>query len=715
MEKENPVVDEGATTPAQETSVFSGHVFGDKTFSLRHILVVVFLLALHWAMAISSVVQKNDTVDESAHLTSGVANWKYNDYRLNPEGGTIAQRWAAIPVVLGNYKFLSLTDPCWGFGEVYIAGRQFFYFLGNDLEQMLLEARAMITCLSVVLGLLVFFWSRQLFGTIGGLLSLGVYAFSPTMLAHARLVTADLCATLFFWLTIGCLWLVMHRLTLFTLMGLSLAATGLVLSKMSGVLILPVALVLLVARIAVSRPLVVGLSSGRVAVAARRRAQAGILLTAMIVCGFLTWGGVWAGYGCRYSMASETGNSDSSTHCDWESVETDSLVFNTIQWIRKHQLLPEAYLCGFAFTQKSMFIRKSFLNGEVGLTGWRSFFPYAFLYKTPLATMLFWMFSLAAVFYHWRSQRNELDRGSWRKMGSDLYAMTPLLVFVGIYGGMAITSRVNIGHRHILPIYPAVFIVIGAAGFWLAKPWRIPKTVVLITLATLVMESATIWPHYLEYFNVLSGGPDQGYRRLVDSSLDWGQDLPVLRNWIEEKGLDKPGTEPLYLSYFGTALPGYFGIKSRWLPGFPLDLHRAGKPLKFFPGFYCISATMLQSVYLPPMGPWCAPYEASYAQVSEEIDRLLVSAPGSEARRAVVDEHGLPYWRDLFVRYNVLRFQRLCAYLRHREPDDRIAYSFLVYHLGSDEIHQALHGPPAELFEKPQIKGLDAGQHSIDE
>jgi hypothetical protein len=707
MEEKNPGADEGVRASPQETSVFSGEVFGDKTFRFRHVLAVVVLLALHWAMAVSSATQKSNVFDEIAHLTSGVANWKYNDYRLNPEGGTIAQRWAALPVLLGSYTFVDLSEPVWRAQRAWSVGQQFFFSLGNDLNRMLLESRAMIALLSVALGVLLYLWSRQLFGAIGGLLSLVVYTFSPTMLAHSRFVTTDLCTTLLFWLTLGCVWLIMHRLTLLRIVGLSLATTGLVLSKMSGVLILLIAVGLLGARIAVGRPLIMSLYHGGVTVVTRRWAQACILLTVMIVCGLLVWGGMWAAYGFRFSAAAGVENPSSPAYFNWDRVMTEGVVFKAVNWTRKHRLLPEAYLFGFAYTQRDSRVRESFLNGEVSLTGWRSFFPCTFLYKTPLPTMLLLLLSLAALFDHWRRQRQGTGWEAWRKMGADVYALLPVLLFIGIYGGVAITSRINIGHRHILPIYPAVFILIGAAQLWLGKPGRYLKTVVTLALAALMIESVMIWPHYLEYFNVFSGGPSQGYRRLVDSSLDWGQDLPSLRQWIEEKGLDRPGGEPVFLSYFGNAMPSYFGVNTHWIPGFPLPNWRMTEPLRYYPGYYCISATILQSLYLPMMGPWCEPYEEWYTQIAEPVNRLLETSPGSAERRALIETHGMAYWKPVLARYNILRFQRLCAYLRQKEPDDRIAYSILVYHLSLDELRQALHGPPAELYDRPRIKGLD--------
>ena len=79
----------------------------------------------------------------------------------------------------------------------------------------------------------------------------------------------------------------------------------------------------------------------------------------------------------------------------------------------------------------------------------------------------------------------------------------------------------------------------------------------LILVAWHALESVNIRPNYLAYFNQLAGGPSQGYKHLADSSLDWGQDLPALKKWLDGQGLQQPGGSGVYLSYFGTARPEY--------------------------------------------------------------------------------------------------------------------------------------------------------------
>lgn len=129
-------------------------------------------------------------------------------------------------------------------------------------------------------------------------------------------------------------------------------------------------------------------------------------------------------------------------------------------------------------------------------------------------------------------------------------------------------------------------------GRWLA--WR--KPLVTVLLGWLVIVSVWIYPYYLAFFNLLAGGPDRGWRALVDSNLDWGQDLGRLADWLEDQAI-----EPVWLSYFGEARPDYYGIHYHGLDSFPPRLMnptaRPFYPYDPAPGWYAISATTLQGVH----------------------------------------------------------------------------------------------------------------------
>jgi hypothetical protein len=122
-----------------------------------------------------------------------------------------------------------------------------------------------------------------------------------------------------------------------------------------------------------------------------------------------------------------------------------------------------------------------------------------------------------------------------------------------------------------------------------------------------VVASLFIAPHYLSYFNEIIGGPDKGYKYLVDSNLDWGQDLKGLKKYMDDHAIKR-----ISLSYFGIDSPKRYGIEYDWLPSHHLYNPRPENEKKFpVNRFLAISATNLQGVYLEPkdMYKWLREYE----------------------------------------------------------------------------------------------------------
>jgi hypothetical protein len=190
-------------------------------------------------------------------------------------------------------------------------------------------------------------------------------------------------------------------------------------------------------------------------------------------------------------------------------------------------------------------------------------------------------------------------------------------------------------------------------------------------------ESFLVRPNYLTYFNQIAGGPKNGYKHLIDSSLDWGQDLPELKRWLDH--CHEPSAGALYLAYFGTASPRWYGIEARSLP---IDTSTAAlAPLK--PGIYCISATILQQVYSFHPGKWRKEYESDYQMALALWGHSL----DGTANDSWPDKEHLEY----------IRFGRLCAYLRQREPLANVGNSILVFRLSQYDLDQALYGPAANL------------------
>jgi hypothetical protein len=324
----------------------------------------------------------------------------------------------------------------------------------------------------------------------------------------------------------------------------------------------------------------------------------------------------------------------------------------------------------------------AFFNGEIRTTGWALFFPYCLLVKTPLP--FFGLLALAAA-GALRAQR--IGGPGLRTL---LYDSAPLTVFLAIYWTFALTSKLNIGQRHLLPTYPAMFILAGAVAFWLRPLARVPCFLAAGLMLAFVAESLLTWPNYLSYFNVLAGGPRNGYRHLVDSSLDWGQDLPGLKKWLQEQGLDAPTAPPVYLSYFGVADPDYYGICATRLPSvIEFKPHPVG-PLTG--GTYCVSATILQWAVKSPVcpAPWTGECESRYGRITALMERLSALHNDPSAQQELLRKHGFSQPGQAVEMFDQLRLGRLCAFLRQREPDDEVGYSILIYRLTDDDIKRAL-------------------------
>ena len=127
--------------------------------------------------------RKSQTGDEGIHLAGGVFFWATSDYRVQPASGNWPQHWCGLPVWLAGYRLPSLDTDDWRRLSEWQIAETFCYASGNDIDRMLLAGRLMTAALAVALGLLIFAWSRALFGTLAGLVSLTLFVFSPTMLA----------------------------------------------------------------------------------------------------------------------------------------------------------------------------------------------------------------------------------------------------------------------------------------------------------------------------------------------------------------------------------------------------------------------------------------------------------------------------------------------------------------------------------------------------
>jgi hypothetical protein len=638
-------------------------------------IAALLLLQMAW-LADQSLAWKSPTFDETAGLVAGFSVWSTGDPRLDAESGMLAKRWAALPAWLSGAAPPDFSGELWRVGYDWRLAQEFLYASGNDPESVMRGARRMILVFSVALGALVYAWSAHLFGPAGGLLSLWLFAFCPNLIAHGRLVTSDMAFCLTLAATIWATWAAFRRVTPFRVVACAIAAALLFLSKFGALVAIPMLLLMLVIRAFDPEPLPVELGSSRSL--SDPRARIAVLLGVLLLAAAVTIAAIWAAYG--FSFRATHGE---FVPYNWARVEAlDGFPASFVLAARDLRALPETWLYGLGYTLATIQDRVAFAAGSFSMTGWWWFFPYAVAIKTPLGTLGVLALAGLAGVAPWLAERRDTPPASgWVAIRRS----APLWILILVFWAASLPSNINIGLRHVLPTYAPAFVLAGAAIRFASRPAG--ALLLALLLAATAAESLAVRPHYLAYFNPLGGGPGGGHQRLVDSNLDWGQDLPGLARWLAERraaGEDRP----CFLSYFGSALPEGHGVRCLALPSF-FEFRGEAPPPELAPGLYAISATMLQALHLPLeiRGAWTAERE-------ERLNRLgewILSAPASDPDREAA--------LGLEAR---LRFARVLAALREREPDYDIGHSILIYDLDQAALDAALAGPLQALGDAPR-------------
>ncbi|MBI5769182.1 MAG: glycosyltransferase family 39 protein [Verrucomicrobia bacterium] len=764
------------------------------------------VLAVFFATLLGVARRHSATMDEPLYATAGFTYWKLSDYRIQPENGILPQRLFGLALLAGDFHLPAAETAAWRESKQWEIAYEWIHQEGHDTTALLFRGRAVAASLALALGAVVWLWSRQIFGPIGAMLSLLLYVLNPTILANGALMTSDVGSALFFLLALWAATRALHDLSPPRVLASSVALGALCTTKVSAALLVPVLLVLVVLRALDGRPLALG----RFGRADTRGSKALALAGATLAHAVVALAVIWAAYGFRFSAFAGSAtraarfehpwewaldkpdhlalldqlNLDPATHRRarehferrgvafhrWshdalvalEEVRRTvltteqgarlealrraappTLVTRAAEFARSHRLLPEAFIFGACHVWILSRERTAFFRGEVRTTGWRGFFPFTFLVKTPLATLaLLALAAIAALRLARPGMRSDALIGLWQSTAA-------LWLFLAIYWLSAIASHINIGHRHILPTYPPLFVLGGLLAVPLVRSSADPARLTLLArrafaglagLCFLVLgvEMVAWFPSYLAYFNGLVR-PARAYRHLVDSSIDWGQDLPALRRYLDQHR----NPQPAYLAYFGIANPATYGITvpliygnggfasartppMRILLGVSKDQDLAAiqsfvlrepsydarvlatvevggqsgtlllqqpSALRLTGGTYFISASFVQPVAeWEAYGPWSTAHEATYQQLRATVAPLL--SDDLRQRAAALPSRSTDEWLRALGRHAEYRFARLTAFLRQREPDDTINYSILVYQLTDADIARAVDGPP---------------------
>jgi hypothetical protein len=459
--------------------------------------------------------------------------------------------------------------------------------------------------------------------------------------------------------------------------GATAALLGL--SKFSAPLLVPMLGLMALARVLRGSGLPVRLGGFRTRIRGWRAALAltAAFATAAVLGGALIWGA----YGFRFSGVQGAGQYNQPwdevlmTKANPDPVAAPLLrpgpVQAVVRPLREWHALPEPWLYGLTFVDRFSRFRVAFFDGQISSMGWAGFFPQVFLLKTPLPALV--LLALAGGLLVSRTRRRAGHRA-----GRLFYRLTPLAALGAVYAGFALASHINIGLRHLLPLYPVLYIGAGAVALGFHRRW-----LAIATAALLLWQagaSLAIRPHYLAYFNPLQGGPRHAYKHFVDSSLDWGQDLPGLKRWLASNTRG----EAVFLSYFGSGSPTAEGITATRLAdgNFDRSLRPVAPPMTG--GVYCISATMFQQIYTLVRHGWTPAHERRYVELGAWADSLRFGFDQTPREIAL----------QRLVELEHLRFGRLCAGLQARAPDEEVGYSILIFRLTDADVRSYLEGPP---------------------
>ncbi len=503
------------------------------------LLIMVFLVCFFG--------MKNDstTMDEMSHIPAGYSYLTQKDFRINPEHPPLIKDLAAIPLL-----FLDLNFPedhtSWtqGINEQWNFGSQFLYGSGNNPDQILFWARIPMILLLIFLGWFIFRWAKELAGNKVALFVLTLFSFSPTFLAHGRLVTTDVAAALgvvmasYFWIKFLKEPIKKNIILAGLIFGLSM------LLKFSLVLVIPLfGIITIVYALLWKKPLL---------------KYIGMAVIAGIIGMILIWP-VYQFHLLNYPAERQLQDSE---------IILSSGGINTIEgiciWMAdKPGLRPYAhYFLGLLMASQRVSGGNTvyFLN-EISNRGWWYYFPVVYLLKVPLAfhiltlialLYLFWLIIIKRPF--WQNVFHRIKE--WIKNHFTEFSM---IIFLAIYWFTSITGALNIGIRHILPVFPFTYILVGLGiEKWIKRisstSWKkMGISLVSALLGFYIISSLLVWPHYLTYFNEIAKGPKNGYKYVVDSNYDWGQDLKRLKKWVDENEIQK-----IYLNYFGGGNPEYY-------------------------------------------------------------------------------------------------------------------------------------------------------------
>jgi hypothetical protein len=483
------------------------------------IIGAALLLLLFLTELTLPVRQQSLSWDEGDHIFAGYMSWKKADFGINPEHPPLVKTLATIPLLLMNLKIPPPKGLASFKDEAYFDGRDFIFGNGGEAEadRIILRARMTAAILSLLLGLLVFLAAREMFGVGAGLFALALFVFEPNIIAHGAYVTTDMGVSCFMFFSIYALYRYVKAPSWGRLAVVGLATGFALASKHSGVLLLPLGAALILTEIV--WPEIAAIDW---------KAKTLQLTGAFFAASIIAIVALWAFYGFRY--AARPGGVALSPSLAEYARGLKGLEPRVYLALAHWHILPESYLYGMVDIRRISNSFSTYILGKVYAHGVWFYFPAAFIVKSTAAFMVLLLLAGFAI-----------TTGKLRGRREILFLTIPPVLYLLIATG----TGLNIGARHILPMYPFLSVLIGGAVLSLATVNRRWAYVGALLLAWHAVSASRAYPVYLAYSNEFWGGPSNTYKYLTDSNTDWGQQLKAVKTY-----LDKRGVKDCWFAYF---------------------------------------------------------------------------------------------------------------------------------------------------------------------
>jgi hypothetical protein len=539
------------------------------TLSAVSVILIVHTVALGW-----SATWQSPTLNEPGHLASGVAIWKlgrFDAYRVNPP---LVRAIAAVHVVLAgcqtNWQRLAYGP---GVRCEFDLGIDFMNANGIDSIRLFNLARWACIPFSVLGGWCCFLWGRALCGNLTGVLACSLWCFSPNVLAYGQLIAPDiagaslmLLASYRFWI-----WLKECSWGNATVAGMAMGCS--LLAKSSSVILIAIWPLIWCFQVIVIR-------KQRIA-GSLNRTELSQLVSIIAVAGYLVnlgylFDGTMTRLGDYQFVSKALG--------DPPAGKGFGNVYRT-GWLAKVPVpLPKEFVLGIDHQKKDFedFPFPSYLRGEWRKTGWWYYYLYGLGVKVPVGTLCLVILAMIS------------SPGMLKNANPDHVTGWATLWIPGLVVIVMISCQPTLFHhfRYVLPLFGPMFVfaatVPAAVHSWRRNVRGIFYLASAACIVSTICSTVRAAPGFISYFNAFAGGAQRGRDHLIHSNLDWGQDLYLLKQWIQDNSID----EPVHLAYHGLFDPSAIGVSYVPAPYGPTWDGRA-PVAEWTPGLYAISVNYL--------------------------------------------------------------------------------------------------------------------------